>query len=112
MKHISSEKLDKLEGLLAELRKREGLKEKKRGVFYRKSKAFLHFHEDPAGLFVDVRLGPFDFDRECRVIYVYGRPGEGDRPGEPNGAAFVGVWRVTHYDPKSGAHRIESQELR
>ena len=63
MKHISSEELDKLEGLLAELRKREGLKEKKRGVFYRKSRAFLHFHEDPAGLFVDVRLGPFDFDR-------------------------------------------------
>ena len=63
MKHISSEELDKLEGLLAELRKREGLKEKKRGVFYRKSKAFLHFHEDPAGLFVDVRLGGLDFDR-------------------------------------------------
>ncbi len=63
MKHISSEELDKLEGLLVELRKREGLKEKKRGVFYRKSKAFLHFHEDPAGLFVDVRLGGLDFDR-------------------------------------------------
>ena len=63
MKHVSSEGLDKLEGLLAELCKREGLKEKKRGVFYRKSKAFLHFHEDPAGLFVDVRLGGPDFDR-------------------------------------------------
>ncbi len=63
MKHISSEELGKLEGLLAELRKREGLKEKKPGVFYRKSKAFLHFHEDPAGLFVDVRLGGLDFDR-------------------------------------------------
>ena len=32
-----------------------GLKEKKRGVWYRKSKAFLHFHEDPAGIFADLK---------------------------------------------------------
>jgi len=25
-------------------------------VLYRRSKAFLHFHEDPEGLFVNVRL--------------------------------------------------------
>ena len=31
------------------------LKEKSRGVFYFKSKAILHFHEDPAGLFADLR---------------------------------------------------------
>ncbi len=31
-------------------------------AFYRKSKAFLHFHEDPAGLFADLRVGA-DFDR-------------------------------------------------
>ena len=36
--------------------------EKKRGVFYRRSRAFLHFHEDPAGLFADVRLVD-DFER-------------------------------------------------
>ena len=63
MKHVSSEGLDRLEGLLGQLRRREGLEEKKRGVFYRKSRAFLHFHEDPAGLFADVRLGALDFDR-------------------------------------------------
>ncbi len=33
-----------------------GLVEKKPGVFYRKSKAFLHFHEDPSGLHADVRF--------------------------------------------------------
>jgi hypothetical protein len=36
--------------------------EKKRGIFYRKSAAFLHFHEDPSGLHADVRRGE-DFDR-------------------------------------------------
>ena len=41
-----------------------GLKEKSRGVFYRKGRAFLHFHEDPKGLFADVRdAAGRDFDR-------------------------------------------------
>ena len=56
MRHIGSAGLDALEPLLAQLRALEGLREKKRGVFYRKSRAFLHFHEDPAGLFADVRF--------------------------------------------------------
>ena len=56
MKHAKDEHLDQLEALLEQLRKLEGLKEKKRGIFYRKSKAFLHFHDDPAGLYADVRL--------------------------------------------------------
>ena len=30
----------------------------RRGVFYIKSRAFLHFHEDPAGFFCDIRLDP------------------------------------------------------
>ncbi len=49
--------LDQLGELLAGLREFGELKEKGRGVFYLKSKAFLHFHEDPAGLFADVRTG-------------------------------------------------------
>jgi hypothetical protein len=57
MKHATDAALDKLEPLLEKIRKRETLKEKKRGVFYRKSSAFLHFHEDPAGLFADLRVG-------------------------------------------------------
>lgn len=54
MKHAGEAALDQLESLLAQIRKIEGLKEKKRGIFYLKSKAFLHFHEDPAGLFADL----------------------------------------------------------
>ncbi|HZU72047.1 MAG TPA: hypothetical protein VE990_04680 [Acidimicrobiales bacterium] len=44
------------------LREVPGIREKSRGVFYRGSRAFLHFHEDPAGLFADVRLEA-DFER-------------------------------------------------
>jgi len=33
------------------------LVEKRPGIFYVSGKAFLHFHEDPAGLFADLRLG-------------------------------------------------------
>jgi hypothetical protein len=43
--------------LLADLRGRPGLRERKPGTFYRGSSAFLHFHVDPAGLFADVRPG-------------------------------------------------------
>jgi hypothetical protein len=56
MKHASHETLVGLASLLDRLRSMDGLVEKRPGVFYRKSKAFLHFHEDPAGLFVDVRF--------------------------------------------------------
>jgi hypothetical protein len=62
MRHGRSAALDELEPLLQQIRALPGLVEKARGVFYRKSKAFLHFHEDPAGLFADARLGD-DFDR-------------------------------------------------
>lgn len=63
MKHASEETLDHLEPFLCELRSVDGLVETKRGVFYRKSKAFLHLHEDPSGLHADVRLGE-DFERQ------------------------------------------------
>jgi hypothetical protein len=56
MRHAGDDALDMLEDLLAELREIPELVEKKRGVFYRRSRAFLHFHEDPAGLFADLRL--------------------------------------------------------
>lgn len=56
MRHPSPAALDQLEPLLVRLRVVEGLVEKKRGVFYRRSRAFLHFHEDPTGMHADVRL--------------------------------------------------------
>jgi len=54
--------LNRVEALLQELRRVPGLKEKTRGTFYRGSRAFLHFHEDPDGVFADVRLAD-DFER-------------------------------------------------
>jgi hypothetical protein len=62
MKHAGSAALDRLEPLLVELRAFDNLKERSRGVFYRKGRAFAHFHEDPAGLFADLREGN-DFTR-------------------------------------------------
>jgi hypothetical protein len=62
VKHAEDDALDRLEPFLVDLRKVPGLVEKKRGVFYRKSAAFLHFHEDPSGLHADVRLGD-EFER-------------------------------------------------
>jgi hypothetical protein len=56
MKHAGPEALDQLEPLLAKLRKLDGLRERKRGAFYRGSSAFLHFHEDPAGFFADLKV--------------------------------------------------------
>ena len=54
MRHARDQDLDRIEDLLVQLRTLPGLVEKKRGVFYRKSRAFLHFHEDPKGMFADI----------------------------------------------------------
>jgi hypothetical protein len=62
MKHAGEEALASAEPLLEELRTVPGLVERKHGVYYRKSRAFLHFHEDPSGLHADVRVGE-DFER-------------------------------------------------
>jgi hypothetical protein len=62
MRHASAQTLQRLSDLLDQIRLREGLKEKKLGIFYRKSKSFLHFHEDPAGIFADLTVGEA-FDR-------------------------------------------------
>jgi hypothetical protein len=48
MKHASASTLQQMSDLLDQIRQRQGLNEKKLGIFYRKSKAFLHLHEDPA----------------------------------------------------------------
>jgi hypothetical protein len=62
VKHAGPAALDALEPLLAAIRAHESLKEKSRGVFYRGSKATLHFHEDPDGLFADLRRHRTDSD--------------------------------------------------
>jgi hypothetical protein len=74
MKHASAAALHELSELLEQIRVKEGIKEKKLGIFYRKSKSFLHFHEDPAGLFADLSLGadfmryPVNTKKEWRVL--------------------------------------------
>jgi hypothetical protein len=57
VRHAQPSDLGPLAGLLTELRKLDGLTEKKPGTFYRRSSAFLHFHVDPAGLFADLKIG-------------------------------------------------------
>ncbi|MGB0062218.1 hypothetical protein [Candidatus Binatus sp.] len=57
MKHAGPDALDQLESVLEEIRRLGGLKEKKRGAFYCGSNGFLHFHEDPAGFFADLKTG-------------------------------------------------------
>jgi hypothetical protein len=56
MPHASESALRSIEPLLQELRKR-AIKEKKLGIFYVKSTAFLHFHEDPNGLYAHLKIG-------------------------------------------------------
>lgn len=63
MKHAGPETLTELETLVATLRLLPGLVERRPGVFYRSAKAFLHFHDDPAGIFADVRLDGAAFER-------------------------------------------------
>ena len=57
MRHATQDDLDRLEPLLARLRKLPGLRERKRGYFSRGSRALLHFHEDAGDFYVDVKLG-------------------------------------------------------
>jgi hypothetical protein len=57
VRHAGPDALDELEPLLSELRKLAAIAERKRGAFYRKSGAFLHFHEDPEGPFADLKVG-------------------------------------------------------
>ncbi len=63
MKHAARETLAALEPMLRQLRKDSTLVERTPGSFYRKSKAYLHVHEDGSGTYVDVKLDGEDFTR-------------------------------------------------
>jgi len=56
MKHAGPDALARIAPLLEQLRARAALRERRPGVFTLKSLAFLHFHDDPSGIFADVRL--------------------------------------------------------
>jgi hypothetical protein len=60
MKHAGPATFARIQPLLEQLRARAVLREPRPGVFpgvfELKSRAFLHFHDDPSGVFADVRL--------------------------------------------------------
>jgi hypothetical protein len=73
MKHAGGEALDRISGLLESLRALPLLEEKRPGVFYLRSKAFVHFHEDGTDVFADVRpVRDADFSR-LKVTGVTGQ---------------------------------------
>jgi hypothetical protein len=63
MRHARDDDLDRIEPLLAQMRKLDGLTEKSRGVFYRRSRACLHFHADGDDTYADLRLDGDEFER-------------------------------------------------
>jgi hypothetical protein len=63
MRHATPDDLQAIASFLDDLRAVNGLREHKPGTFYLRSRAFLHFHADPTGLFADVRLEGEDFER-------------------------------------------------
>ena len=63
MRHAGAEALGRLESVLVALRKRGELKERTPGSFYLRSSGFIHFHEDPSGLFADLKEDLVTFSR-------------------------------------------------
>lgn len=58
MAHCKEQDLEDLDELLSKIRMLDKLKERKKGIFYLKSKGFLHFHTDKSGRrWADVRDG-------------------------------------------------------
>jgi hypothetical protein len=67
VRHATESDLDEIDDLLDELRQLGALKERKRGLFNHRGRAFLHFHADGDGLYADVRFDGVDFER-WRVV--------------------------------------------
>jgi hypothetical protein len=70
MLHATETTLARYSPFITLIRAIDGLNEKRPGVFYRKSKAFLHFHEDSSGLYADLRL---DVNAEFVRLHVESR---------------------------------------
>jgi hypothetical protein len=73
VRHARDADLDRIDDLLSQVRMLPGLKEKKRGIFYSGSRAFLHFHEDPKGMFADLCSGPGGSDERIDVTEAAGQ---------------------------------------
>ena len=57
MAHAGPATLDRLEPLLEGVRKLGVAEERKRGIFYRRRVAFLHFHEEAGRTLADLKEG-------------------------------------------------------
>jgi hypothetical protein len=55
VKHAGPAALDHLESVLQQVRELDALRERKRGSFDSRFGVTLHFHEDPTGLYADLR---------------------------------------------------------
>jgi hypothetical protein len=64
MKRAGTATLNRIAPLLAALRAHDALREGRPGHFYLKSREVLHFHNDPSGIFADLRLAD-GFVRVC-----------------------------------------------
>ncbi len=63
MKHAGPDTLAMLAPLLQQLRGLPVLCERRPGVFYVGSRAYLHFHDDPAGIFADLKPQLIEYQR-------------------------------------------------
>jgi hypothetical protein len=63
MKHAGKEALGNLAPVLDALREQRALVERTPGSFYLKSSGLVHFHEDAAGLFADLKEDLVSFTR-------------------------------------------------
>jgi hypothetical protein len=64
MKRAGAATLERIAPLLRQLRAHPVLREGRPGHFYLRSREVLHFHDDPAGVFADLRLAG-GFERLC-----------------------------------------------
>jgi hypothetical protein len=109
MRHATQEDLDRLEGLLAELRGIPGLRERTRGYFSRGSRAFLHFHEDGGNLYADVKL-----DSKFQRMKVSSGTEQDDFLSRVREALSAGDAKVLDHDDgavRAGGHQ-EDREAR
>lgn len=56
MKHASPDTIQSISKYLNNIRNIQTLKEKKEGIFYKGTLAFIHFHEDNNKIFADLKI--------------------------------------------------------
>jgi hypothetical protein len=86
MGHAGPATLDRLEPLLEAVRKLGVAEEPKRGIFYRRRIAFLHFHDEAGRILADLKEGrefrryPADSRRDWARLLAAVKRAAADRP--------------------------------